>query len=186
MLLSEYDIQYVTQKAIKRSVLFEYLSHHPVNDYQPMKFDFSEEDVMALKDYDILGPKEGPKLGSCWKLVFDGASNALGHGVGEIITSLACDHTPFNAILFFDCTNNMAEYEACILGLEASTELRIKILEIYGDLALVICQINGKWETRHPNLIPCRDYVKTLIISMKSPSITFLERRINLSMLLPL
>lgn len=40
MLLSEYDIQYVTQKAIKGSVLVEYFAHQPIEDYQPLKFDF--------------------------------------------------------------------------------------------------------------------------------------------------
>lgn len=34
MLLSEYEIVYVTQKAIKGSALAEYLAHQPVNDYQ--------------------------------------------------------------------------------------------------------------------------------------------------------
>src|SRR3954466_2719325 len=40
MLLSEYDIQYVTQKAIKGSVLAEHLAHQPLEEYQSMKFDF--------------------------------------------------------------------------------------------------------------------------------------------------
>lgn len=55
----------------------------------------------------------------------------------------------------------MAEYEACILGLEAAIDLRIKILEVYGESALVIYQIREEWETRHPNLIPYQKYVKT-------------------------
>ena len=161
MLLSEYDIQYVTQKAIKGSVLSEYLAQQPIEDYQPIKFDFPDEDVMTIKE--MPGPDEGPEPGSRWKLVFDGASNALGHGVGAIITSPNGGHTPFTARLCFDCTNNMAEYEACILGLEAAIDLRIKILEVYGDSALVIYQIRGEWETRHPNLIPYQKYVKTLL-----------------------
>ena len=37
--------------------------------------------------------------------------------------------------LTFKCTNNMAEYEACIMGLEEAIDLRIKYLDIYGDLA---------------------------------------------------
>src|SRR3954462_5075051 len=42
MLLSEYDIQYVTQKAIKGSVLADHLAHHPLEEYQSMKFDFPD------------------------------------------------------------------------------------------------------------------------------------------------
>ncbi|XP_050918914.1 uncharacterized protein LOC127136399 [Lathyrus oleraceus] len=57
----------------------------------------------------------------------------------------------------------MVEYEACILGIEAAIDLRVKILEVYEDSALVIYQIKGDWETRHPNLIPYREHVMKLI-----------------------
>ncbi|WJX13070.1 hypothetical protein P8452_03505 [Trifolium repens] len=70
---------------------------------------------------------------------------------------------PFTTRLCFDCTNNMAEYEAYILGLEAAIDMRIKILEVYGDSALVIYQVKGEWETRHPKLIPYRDHVLKLM-----------------------
>ena len=66
-------------------------------------------------------------------MVFDGASNALGNGIGAIITSPAGGHTPFTARLCFSCTNNMAEYEACIMGIKAAIDLRIsscKYMEI--------------------------------------------------------
>ena len=58
----------------------------------------------------------------------------------------------------------MAEYEACIMGIKASINMRIKFLNAYGDLALVISQIKGEWDTNHPNLIPYRDHVLTLIM----------------------
>ena len=37
MLLSEYDIEYHTQKAIKSSVLADYLAHQPVEDHQSVE-----------------------------------------------------------------------------------------------------------------------------------------------------
>ncbi|RDX89272.1 hypothetical protein CR513_29027, partial [Mucuna pruriens] len=46
--LTEYDIIHVTQKAIKRSVLAEYLAHNPLTDYQPMRQEFSNEDIMVV------------------------------------------------------------------------------------------------------------------------------------------
>ncbi|MCI69346.1 RNA-directed DNA polymerase (Reverse transcriptase), partial [Trifolium medium] len=78
--------------------------------------------------------------GARWKLVFDGASNALGHGIGAVLISPRDTYTPLTTRVLFDCTNNIAEYEACIMGLQAAIELRIKILEVYGDSALVIYQ----------------------------------------------
>ena len=163
MLLSEYDIMHVTQKAIKGSVLADHLAHQPVEDYQPIHFDFPDEDIMVVKDDEVIGDDEGPEPGARWMLAFDGASNAMGHGVGAVLISPKDGYIPFTARLCFDCTNNMAEYEACILGLEAAIDYRIKILEVYGDSALVIYQIKGEWETRHPKLTPYRDHVLKLM-----------------------
>ena len=91
--------------------------------------------------------------------MFDGASNALGHGVGAILTPPKNYHKPYTARLCFDYTNNIAEYEACILGLEAAIDLRIKHLEVFGDSILVKYQVNCDWDTKHPKLIPYWDHV---------------------------
>ncbi|XP_050909952.1 uncharacterized protein LOC127123821 [Lathyrus oleraceus] len=163
MMLTEYDIQYVTHKAIKGSVLNDYLSHQPVEGYQSIKFDFPDEDIMFIRDCNILGPDEGPEPGSRWTLMFHGASNAKGHGIGEIITSSNDFHIPFTARLCFDCTNNMEEYEACIYDIEAAIDLRIKIFEVYRNSALVISQVRGDWETRDKKLVSYREHVVKLI-----------------------
>lgn len=96
---------------------------------------------MVIKDCETPGPDEGPELGSRWKLVFNGASNATGHGIGAVITSLTWYHISFTTRLCFTCTNNVAGYEACIIGIDEAIDMRIKILEVYGDLSLVINQI---------------------------------------------
>ncbi|XP_052479595.1 uncharacterized protein LOC128034795 [Gossypium raimondii] len=57
----------------------------------------------------------------------------------------------------------MAEYEACIMGIRAAIELEIKVLEVYGDFALVIYQLKGEWETRDLKLISYRKLVLELI-----------------------
>ncbi|XP_050908948.1 uncharacterized protein LOC127122693 [Lathyrus oleraceus] len=109
------------------------------------------------------GFEAGPEPGSRWTLVFDGASNARGHGISVIITSPTGFHLPFTARLCFDCTNNMAEYEACIYSLEATIDLRIKILEVYSDSALVISQVKGDWETQDSKLIPYKEHIRKLV-----------------------
>ena len=77
-------------------------------------------------------------------MYFDGASNALGHGIMAVLVSPDEDHCPFIAKLNFNCTNNVVEYEACIMGLQAAVEKKIKKLEMYGDSALVIYQLKGE------------------------------------------
>lgn len=49
MLLSEYDIEYYTQKVIKGSILKDNLAHRPIDDYQSIRSDFPDGDVMYLK-----------------------------------------------------------------------------------------------------------------------------------------
>ena len=151
----EYDIEYHTQKAIKSSVLEDYLAYQPVDDYQSIKYDFPDEDVMFLKakDCDEPLPTEGPDPESRWGMVFDGAVNAYGKVIGVVIITPCGSHIPFTARLTFYCTNNMAEYEACIMGLKKAIDLRIKLLDVYGDSTLVVNQIKGEWDTLHPILI---------------------------------
>ncbi|XP_050908909.1 uncharacterized protein LOC127122651 [Lathyrus oleraceus] len=56
----------------------------------------------------------------------------------------------------------MAEYKACIYGLKATIDLRIKILEVFGDSTLVISQVKGDWETRDSKLIPYKEHIRKL------------------------
>jgi len=45
VLLSNFDVVYVIQKAIKGSALADYLAQQPLNDYQPMHPEFLDEDI---------------------------------------------------------------------------------------------------------------------------------------------
>ena len=50
MILTEYDIQYMSQKEIKGSVLADHLAHQDVDDYQSMNFEFPDENIMLVTD----------------------------------------------------------------------------------------------------------------------------------------
>ncbi|XP_012442219.2 uncharacterized protein LOC105767257 [Gossypium raimondii] len=93
----------------------------------------------------------------------NGASNATGNENGAVPISPEGDHYPFTSKLNFGCTNNMMEYNACIIGIRATIESKIKVLEVYGDFALVTYHIKGEWETRDPRLIDYRTLVLELI-----------------------
>ncbi|XP_057975958.1 uncharacterized protein LOC131163380 [Malania oleifera] len=133
MLLIEYDITYVTRKAIKGSIIVEYLEDRDVEDYQPLEFDYSDKDIDSITQ-----EEEGPKK---WTMLFDRAVNVWGYGIGAILISPEGKHYPIIAKLAFPCTNNIAEYEACILGLQASMDRGIKQLIVKRDSALVIDQL---------------------------------------------
>ena len=58
-------------------------------------------------------------------MYFNEASNALGRGVGAVLISPKGNQCPFTAKLSFDYTNNVVEYEACVLGLQVVIEKKI-------------------------------------------------------------
>ncbi|GKV13488.1 hypothetical protein SLEP1_g24490 [Rubroshorea leprosula] len=50
----------------------------------------------------------------------------------------------------FDTTNNMAEYEVLLLGLQLALELKIRAIQVYNDSQLVVNQINSICEVVDP------------------------------------
>ena len=113
VLLSEFYILYVSQKAIKGSAIVAFLVERANEEYEPMSFDFPNEDLMAVLQIE---EEESPEEDG-WKMYFNGASNALGYGVGVVLISPKGNHCPFTTKLSFDCTNNVAEHETCVLSL---------------------------------------------------------------------
>ncbi|KAE8654967.1 hypothetical protein F3Y22_tig00117034pilonHSYRG00338 [Hibiscus syriacus] len=112
MLLSEFDIVYVNQKAIKGSVIADFLASRVSNDYQLLNFNFPDEDLLCISMNEEVRTNDEF---ATWKLYFDGASNALGRGIGAVLISPENVYYPFTSRLEFFCTNNMAEYEACVM-----------------------------------------------------------------------
>ena len=89
-LLLEYDIQYISQKAIKGNAIMEFLTDRTEEEYEPVKFKFPNEDLVAIFQIEKEATKE-----DTWKLYFDGASNALGHGIDAVLISPEGEYCPF-------------------------------------------------------------------------------------------
>jgi hypothetical protein len=90
-----------------------------------------------------------------WKMFFDGALSCEGAGAGVLFVAPKNDFViPFSYRLQWDIdyTNNVCEYEALVLGLEAARKLNIKNLEVYGDAELIVKQINRDYQAKHPRL----------------------------------
>ncbi|KAI5389779.1 hypothetical protein KIW84_075181 [Lathyrus oleraceus] len=108
MILIEYNVQYTSQKAIKGSVLSDYLAQQPIEDYQPMMFELPDEDIEVLKSKDCEEPipEEGPNPEFERILMSDGAVDVKGNGVGTVLVTPKGSHIPFVARITFECTNN--------------------------------------------------------------------------------
>ncbi|XP_070017302.1 uncharacterized protein [Nicotiana sylvestris] len=90
--------------------------------------------IVSFAGEDIAEPYDG------WRMFFDGASNFKRVGIGAILVSESGQHYPVSAKLRFPCTNNMAEYESCILGLKMTVDINIQELLVIGDSDLLIHQ----------------------------------------------
>uniref|UniRef100_A0A2N9GKE5 Uncharacterized protein n=1 Tax=Fagus sylvatica TaxID=28930 RepID=A0A2N9GKE5_FAGSY len=169
VLLSEFDILFVARKAIKGQAIADYLADYPSEQLELMDSEFPDEDVMTV-DEDNHGR---------WKLYFDGAANAVGSGIGAVLVSPKGQQTPIAVKLGFDCTNNMTEYEACIVGLQAALEFGAYELEVFGDSLLIVSQTNGEWQARDPKLIPYQRYISRLVPKFKYVTFTYTPRAHN-------
>ena len=47
--LVEYDIMYMTRKVVKGSVIADHLADNAIEDYEPLNFDFPNEDVSVVE-----------------------------------------------------------------------------------------------------------------------------------------
>ena len=87
---------------------------------------------------------------------FDGACSKEGVGAGiTILAPYFIEHTNFSYKFYFSCTNNIAEYEALLLGLQILKKMQAKRVYIYGDSELVLRQTIGTYQAKHPRM---RDY----------------------------
>ncbi|XP_012468931.1 uncharacterized protein LOC105787011 [Gossypium raimondii] len=164
----------MSQKAVKGSAIADFLASRALEDYEPLDFHLPNEDLMCVATVE-----QGSQENHPWKLNFDRASNAVGNGIGAVPISPIGDHYPFTSKLDFDCTNNMAEYEACIMGIRGAIERKIKTLEVYGDFALVIYQLNGEWETIDLKLVRYRKLVLELTEEFDDITFHYLPRDEN-------
>ena len=92
------------------------------------------------------------KIDEVWKMYFDGDYSKTGEGAGIVIISSSDKIYNFAFRLEFEASNNVAEYEALILGLEAAKEMGIKMLNIKGDSDLVVLQIKNRYQCKNDRL----------------------------------
>ncbi|XP_008356976.1 uncharacterized protein [Malus domestica] len=147
MALSEFNLQYVPQKAAKCQALADFLAHHP------LPYSFRGNDIK-------IGMVE--TRNNYWTMYFDGSSTSSSAGAGIVIQSPHHDRWYFSLKLDFDCTNNQAEYEALIIGLGILHDLRVTHALIFDDSELVINQLNGSFRCMSCTLAPYHMVVSCL------------------------
>ena len=81
ILLTEFDIVYVTRTAMKAQALADHLAENPIDEeYEPLKTYFPDEEVSCV---DEVGIDADPG----WRLFFDESVNMKGVGIGAVLIS---------------------------------------------------------------------------------------------------
>ena len=88
-----------------------------------------------------------------WKLSVDGAANAQGSGAILILTSLEGADVEYALRFWFSTSNNEAEYEVIIAGLNLAHSMEVKQLEVCSDSQLVVRQIEDSYEAKGEKMI---------------------------------
>ena len=83
-----------------------------------------------------------------WKMHFDGAKSRHGARAGIVLVSPSGEEKCFSFRLEFEATNNMAEYEALLLGLEIARDQKIKCLIVISDLDLIVSQVKNQFAAK--------------------------------------
>jgi hypothetical protein len=80
----------------------------------------SPEPLLKLRKKPTTSHEFSSPITSIWKMFFDGASSREGIGAGIFFVSPAQETISLSYKLEFETTNNVAEYEALVLGLRAA------------------------------------------------------------------
>lgn len=77
-------------------------------------------------------------------------------------------------------TNNKAEYEALLYGLELALRLGARYIQINLDLELVVGQLTGTFEAKDSRMKTCRDTAMSVLKEFKYAKIRAVRRELNL------
>ncbi|KAL0403666.1 UNVERIFIED_CONTAM: Retrovirus-related Pol polyprotein from transposon gypsy [Sesamum radiatum] len=135
--LGEYDIEYQGRTSIKAQALADFI------------VEFTGEQIQE--------EKKG------WLLHVDGSSNANNGGAGILLQGPDGIEIEVATRLSFPTTNNEAEYEAMVLGLQLAIEAGVREINVCTDSQLVAMQVEGSYETREQTIVQYLKKVKELV-----------------------
>jgi hypothetical protein len=111
--LSEFELRFESTKAVKGQIIVDFITEH--------------------HDSSINLPEITP-----WALFFDGSSCGKGGVVGILLISPRGEMFEFAIPIQPTVTNNKAEYEALLRGLQYLKDAKAISVKIFGDSELVI------------------------------------------------
>lgn len=158
-------------------------SNHPIytldTDFGACILQIEESHKASLQLKKPTVQAEGEQGSQVWDIFFDGACLRETARAGVVLISLKQESINLSFKMAFQVTNNIAEYEALILGLNATKDKGIRNIKVFGDVDLIIQQVNKTLQAKHPRLKAYRDEVWRLKDSFDNFHISYIPRAKN-------
>jgi ribonuclease HI len=125
----------------------------------------------------VKGSREGRGL----VLYTDGASrgNPGPAGAGALILDEDGATVAEKAVYLGEATNNQAEYQALLIGLDAAAMLSPSQLTVRMDSELIVKQLNGQYRVRHRDLVPLHGRARDLMQRFAEIHVVHIPREEN-------
>nr|XP_009592270.1 uncharacterized protein LOC104089138 [Nicotiana tomentosiformis] len=154
-------------RLVSRANPIKFVMSKPVLKDWELSDELSDEDAMVIE---IQPP---------WKMYFDGSAHRKGAGTGILFITSQGEVLPYFFTVTQRCSNNIAEYQALILGLEMIVDMKQLQLQVFGDSKLVINQLLGSYEVKKLELVPYHKNAKRLVSWMGEVTIQHVQRKKN-------
>nr|GEZ37443.1 reverse transcriptase domain-containing protein [Tanacetum cinerariifolium] len=118
------------------------------------------------------------ELSDSWILFIDGSSCTDGSRAGLIITNPEGTQFTYALSFRFNATNNEAEYEALIAGLQIAKQIGVKFFQANIDSRLAANQVNETYVAKEPGMIKYLENVKILASTFKEFSVKQVPRQV--------
>lgn len=116
-----------------------------------------------------------------WTIYCDGASrgNPGPAGAGAIVVDPSGNLRIEDYKFLGTATNNVAEYQALLLGLEAARRYGAKKVRVLSDSELMVLQLTGRYRVRNPGLLPLWQEAISALKKFESCAISHIDRSLN-------
>jgi ribonuclease HI len=116
------------------------------------------------------------KDAEAWIVFCDGSWGAFDTGAAVVLVAPSKVRTCYAAKLDFSCTNNIAEYEALLLGLRKLRAMGIRRAILKTDYQVISGHVDKSSKTRNPKLEKYLDTVRRLEASFEGFSVKNIPR----------
>ncbi|XP_039162743.1 uncharacterized protein LOC120290524 [Eucalyptus grandis] len=134
----EFDIQSLGQSSVKGCAIADMLAETSKGSRASDEDSDADERILLISS-------------DKWAMYFDGPVNLAESSTGIVLISLDGQHYTVAAKLMFPCTNNVAKYTVCILGLQVAIDMKIHELQVYGELMKEFQEISFEYLPRSQN-----------------------------------